>query len=107
MRIFCGYFPPDERKAALTCGLPLVLLAAEFLRWQVPASVATELLYFLARHVTDRLELSDTFSGARTNQHAVAITIEAVACRDGVFVGGQNVLPSGKLADHREQRRAR
>ncbi len=48
MRIFRGSFPPDEREAHSPAAFLLVLLVSEFLKWQVLASVATELLYFLA-----------------------------------------------------------
>src|SRR6266700_6264127 len=108
MRILRGSFPLNEREAALTCGLPPGP-ARRGVPEMASSSVGRDSVTALSHplHAQDRLESSDTFSGARTNQHAVAITIEAVASRDGVFVSGQNVLSSGKRADQREQRRPR
>lgn len=42
-----------------------------------------------------------------TNQHAIAVTVEAVAGLDGVVVCRQNVLAACESANQREQRGTR
>ena len=44
---------------------------------------------------------------ALTNEHAISVTVKAVARLNGVLVSRENFLPSSECADQREQRRAR
>jgi hypothetical protein len=41
------------------------------------------------------------------DQHAVAVTVEAVARFDGMAVGRENIFAASKSTDQRKQRRAR
>jgi hypothetical protein len=89
----------------------LVNFSGQILKWQEPASAAAETVHRFLRlfrrphKVFSSLRNTPKLSLA--NQHAVSVTIEAVACLYSVIVGREYVFAAREGAHKREQSRAR
>ena len=77
----------------------LVSFAEQVLKWQEPASAMTEMIHRLLRLYRQPPRVVSE----STNQHAVSITIEAVACLNSVIVGGQDLFAACEGTNQREQ----
>jgi hypothetical protein len=79
-----------------------------FLKWQNPAAAFGELVSSLVAGLQKDLRSTSVPHGTPlADQHAVAVTVEAVARFDGVAVRRENIFAAGESTDQREQRRAR
>jgi hypothetical protein len=78
----------------------LVVFAARLLRWQDPVCACERFcsrVYAVAMRYWSNSAVAPSLS--LTNQHAIAVAIEAIPSVDGVFVRRQNVFASRKRGD--------
>jgi hypothetical protein len=82
-----------------------VNLAAELLKWQTPATAFSEAVSFLTMGMHEKFA-NLPHNSSLADQHAVTVTVKAVARFHGMAVRRENIFTSGEDADQRKQRGA-